>query len=66
MYKRSQHFWCTSIAQKCDIYNLYALESAGVIQELTILERKHGLILSTLVYQYLGPEVNSPSLSTSK
>ena len=39
-----EHFWCTSIAWKCDI--LRSLERAGVIQNLTILERKNGLVLS--------------------
>ena len=33
-----EHFWCTSIAWKCD--------SGGVFQKLTILECKNGLVLS--------------------
>ena len=39
-----EHFWCTSIAQKCDTYVF--LEHASVIQKLTILEHKNGLVLS--------------------
>ena len=38
-----EHFWCTSIAWKCDIY---VLKRAGVIQKLTILEHKNGLVLA--------------------
>ena len=33
-----EYFWCTSIAWKCD--------SGGVVQKLTILECKNGLVLS--------------------
>ena len=35
-----EHFWCTSIAWKCDIHNSRSLEHSGVIQKLTTLERK--------------------------
>ena len=36
---------------------LRSLERAGVIQKLTILEHQNGLVLSILVYQYLGLQV---------
>ena len=39
-----EHFWCTSIARK--MWYLHSLEYASVIQKLTILEHKNGLVLS--------------------
>ena len=39
-----EYFLCTSIASKCDIYVF--LEHASVIQMLTILEHKNGVVLS--------------------
>ena len=60
-----EHFWCTSIAWKCDIYILYN----GVIQNLTILELKNGLVLSNTRVPVSGTSsilfpVSFPTLTT--
>ena len=46
VYFRSQILERPSIGEYWNIFGVRALERAGVIQKVTILERKNGLVLS--------------------